>query len=523
MHTFEIIVGLLALVGVLAWLADRVGIPYPMLMLLGGAVFAVVPWTPIFHIDPELALVLFLPPILFQAAYITSWRDLRTSQRQIGRLAIGLVFITTGLVAVVAHWVIPGIGWGPALVLGAIVSPPDAVAATSIIGRIGAPRRIVTILEGESLVNDASALVTYRFAVAAVVSGSFSLLSASLEFAVVSVGGIAVGLVIGWLLVKLEPRIGDPVIEILLSLLAPVATYLLAEKLGVSGVLATVVTGLYMGRMAPRIQSATTRIRSRAIWDVVVQVVDGMVFILIGIEIGQLRLDLNAAGLERILLQSGAVLLAMIFARFVWVYLELGLFHYTHRRSRHPVDWRGSLVISWTGLRGVVSLATALALPLTTASGAPFPFRGDIVLIASTVIVVSLLGFGLPLPWILRRLGLGEDGSHEREYNLARRAAFAAVRTRLDELRLENPDLSSQMEPLFIRMKSNAEHSAANPGEMDEQFVADVLAPAARLRQELIASAREAVLVLRDDDTIGDEARRRVERMLDFEELRFNA
>ncbi len=523
MHTFELIIGLLALIAVLAWLADRIGIPYPMLMLLGGAIFAVIPWTPIIELDPELILVLFLPPILFQAAYTTSLRDFRKEFRQIGRLAFGLVFITMLLVAVVARWVIPDLSWGAALVLGAIVSPPDAVAATSIIGSLGAPRRVVTVLEGESLINDASAIVAYRFAVAAVVSGSFSLMSALGEMVIVTMGGLAIGIAVAWLMIKLFPYVEDPVIEILLSLLAPAVTFLLGEELGVSGVLSTVACGLYLGWMTPRVQTAGTRIRSLAIWDLTVQVVNGMVFMLMGITIGQFRPDLNAAGLERILVQSAAVLLAMIVARFVWVFLELGIYHLSRRKLHRPINWQESIFVSWTGLRGVVSLATALALPLTIATGEPFPHRTDIILITSIVIVVSLVGFGLPLPWLMRKLRLADDGSVETEYDIAKHAAMSAISQRLDLLREENPQLYHQMEPLFFRVRAIADHSRTTAAEADSELVDDLIEPGVRLREEMIASAREAVLLLRDNGTIGDEARRRIERTLDLEELRFNS
>ena len=522
MHTFELIIGLLALIAVLAWLADRIGIPYPLLMLLGGAIFAVIPWTPIIDLDPELTLVLFLPPILFQAAYTTSLRDFRKEFRQISRLAFGLVFITTILVAIVAKWIIPDLPWGAAFVLGAIVSPPDAVAATSIIGRLGAPRRVETVLEGESLINDASALVAYRFAVAAVVSGTFSLMGALTEMVMVTLGGLSIGIAVAWLLIRLFPYVEDPIIEILLTLLAPAATYLLAEEIGVSGVLSTVACGLYLGWMTPRVQTAGTRIRGRAIWDLTVQVINGMVFILMGITIGQFRTELPVTGYDRILIQSAAVLLAMIAARFMWVFVELGIYQLTRRGLHRPVNWRESVFISWTGLRGVVSLATALALPITIANGDPFPHRTDIILITANVIVVSLVGFGLPLPWLMRKLSLADDGSVEREYDIAKRAAMSAIGQRLDVVRTENPALYLQMEPFVFRVKAIADHSRTTSGDTDADLVDDLVEPT-RFRDELIASAREAVLLLRDNGTIGDEARRRVERTLDLEELRFNS
>jgi CPA1 family monovalent cation:H+ antiporter len=338
----------------------------------------------------------------------------------------------------------------------------------------------------------------------------------------VTLGGLAIGIAVAWVMIKLFPYVEDPIIEILLSLMAPAATYILAEEFGVSGILSTVACGLYLGWMTPRVQTAGTRIRSRAIWDLTVQVVNGMVFILMGITIGQLRPD-PTAGLERIFFQSAAILLAMIGARFLWVFVELGIYHLSRRNLNRPVNWQESIFIAWTGLRGVVSLATALALPLTIANGDPFPHRTDIILITANVIVVSLVGFGLPLPWLMRKLHLADDGSVEREYDIAKRAAMSAIGQRLDIIRNEDPVLYHQMEPLFFRVKAIADHSHTTSEDVDAALVDELMDPGVRLREEMIASAREAVLLLRDNGTIGDEARRRVEQTLDLEELRINS
>lgn len=525
MYTYEIIVMLLTITAAIIWLADRINVPYPMLLLLVGGIFAVIPWTPIIHLDPELALVLFLPPILFQAAYLTSWRDFRVNIRQITRLAFALVFLSTVVVAWVAHTIIDDISWSAAFVLGAIVSPPDAVAATSVLGRISIPHRIVTVLEGESLVNDASALVAYRFAIAAVVTGSFSMLEASTEFLVVGLGGLAVGAACGYVLFRLARWSNDDDVEIATSLLSPVLVYLLAEELGVSGVLAVVTTGIMLGRLMPRVQAASTRVRSRMIWDLVIQMVNGMVFMIMGIQIGQLRLDLDAAGIERILWQGALIVTTLIMIRFLWVYLELWIYHISRpsrkRRRKMPVDWRGSFVISWAGLRGVVSLATALAIPLSVEGGQPFDHRTDIILISSVVIVVSLLGFGLPLPWIIRKLNIADDNSIELEFRQAKRVAFETMLGEMHALERIDPELHVRFTQFEDWLQGSFDHLVEDIG--DDEALTNLADTDRGLQFQLhmLNSAREAVAVLRDDNTIGDEARRRVERMLDAEELRF--
>jgi CPA1 family monovalent cation:H+ antiporter len=265
MHAFELILGLMVVVIGLAALADRLDVPYPILLVLGGLALAFVPGLPHVELEPEIVFLLFLPPILFSAAYFTSWRDFRANGRAIGLLAVGLVLFTTVAVAVVARWAVPGLGWPEAFVLGAIVSPPDAVATTAITGRLGVPRRVVTVLEGESLVNDATALVALRFATAAVVTGAFSPWRALGEFVLVALGGIALGLAVGWLIAWLLPHLEDPEVAIGATLLAPIAAYLPAEELGVSGVLAAVVAGLFLGRRSSGVLRAYGRLEGRAV------------------------------------------------------------------------------------------------------------------------------------------------------------------------------------------------------------------------------------------------------------------
>ena len=520
MHEFELIVGLLASVCVLVGLAHRIHIPYPMVLLIGGIVLSLVPGLPEVALDPQLALVLFLPPVLFAAAYFTSWRDFRANLRPISLLAFGLVLTTPVLVAVVARMTIEGMGWAPAFVLGAIVSPPDAVAATAIFQRLGVPGRVVTILEGESLVNDASALVAYQFAVAATVTGVFSLQDASIRFLILGVGGVALGLAVGWVLLKLLPLIREPSLEIAVTLLAPFAAYISAEELHLSGVLATVAAGLYFGRKATSALPPASRIRGVGVWDVALLLVNGLVFILIGLQLAGIREALAGRELGVLIWQGLAISAAVIAIRLLWVYpatyLPRLLVPGLAERDPAP-SWRPVFIIAWSGLRGVVSLAAALALPMALDDGTPFPFRAEIITIAFIVIVVTLLGQGLPLPWLIRTLNVRGDTVVEEEERVAKRAAAQAALMRIDELDGEPWAPDDHIGELRDRYYHLLDHlSDDEETTLDDDHIEGYL----RLRQEAREAARRALIELRDHGEIGDEARRRVETFLDFDELR---
>jgi monovalent cation/hydrogen antiporter len=523
-HGVELVLSLLLLVALLAVLSRRIGIPYPILMTVGGLLLGLVPGLPRIELAPEIVFLLFLPPILFSAAYFTSVRELRANARPIGLLAVGLVLVTTGAVALVTHALAPGIGWPSAFVLGAIVSPPDAVAATAIAQRLGLPHRVVTILEGESLVNDSTALVAYRLAVVAAATGVFSLGEAALSFVVVSVGGVLIGLVIGWVLVQVEKRLNDPPVEVLLSLLGPFAAWLPAEALEVSGVLSVVTAGIVLGRAAPRIMSSDTRVLGSGVWQMMIFTLNGLVFILIGLQLPRI---LDEASLNRsagqlailALLVSGTVIVVRLFWVFPGTYLPRLLSRRIREREPMP-SRRGVLIVGWAGLRGVVSLAAALALPLTTESGAPFPGRGLLLFLTFAVILATLVGQGLTLPLVIRWLGLGDDGSADHEELHAREAAVTAALERLEQLRTEWP---GHLE-LIERLQGDQEHAAEHL-EHDHEAGGELLGDQeviehAAIHRAVIDAQRVALIDLRDRGVIGDEALRRVERDLDLEELR---
>lgn len=519
METFELIVALTAAIIALVWLAGRINVPYPMLLMIGGLVLAILPWTPTIELDPEIVLVIFLPPILFQAAQTTSVRDFRLNLQPITRLAVGLVVVTTALVALVAHVVIPGIGWPAAFVLGAVVSPPDAVAATAIFQRLGAPKRIVTILEGESLINDASAIVVYTFAVAAVVTGSFSLGEAMIDFFVVAIVGVLVGFIMGRLLGSVVMILRDPTLSMAAMLLAPVSAYVVAENLGGSGVLAVVVMGLIHGYFSTETMSPATRIRSLALWDLVTILVNGFVFILIGLELGALRETLSRHRVTEILWHAAAVLLAMVAARFLYVFAGIWSRSRRTRTALTGNDLKYQFVIAWSGLRGVVSLATALALPLVTDTGASFDHRDEIILITAMVIVASLFGFGMPLPWILRRLQFADDDSYADEMALAQQTIKTTMMQTMLQAMNESPELREQMAPVIKKFQAQFDQITSLSETKSAEQIHEIMQPRILQRQKAINAARIALLDLRDSGQIGDEVRRDVERNLDLQEL----
>ena len=526
-EVLSLVLALLLVVALLTVAARRLGVPYPILMTLGGLalglVLGLVPGQPRVELEPELVFLLFLPPLLFGAAFFTSPRELADNARPIGLLAVGLVLTTTVVVAVVVHTLAPGVPWAVAFVLGAVVSPPDAVAATSIAQRLGLPRRVVIILEGESLVNDATALVAYRLAVVAAVSGVFSLGEATFSFVVVSVGGVVIGLAAGWVITFVLGRLEDPPVEVLLSLLAPFGAWLPAEALGVSGVLSVVTAGIVVGRRAPRIMSSDTRVLGSGVWQMVVFTLTGLVFILIGLQLPTILDNLRASrSFGELASWAVVVSITVILVRLAWVfpgtYLPRLLSARVRARERMPVP-RNVLIVGWAGMRGVVSLAAALALPLELKSGAPFPERDLVIFLTFSVILATLVGQGLTLPWLIRRLGVGDDGSAAHEELHAREAAVLAAMGRLDELAAEWPGHLELIDHLRERHEHATEH-LEHDHESGEVHQDQEAVEHAKIQRAVIDAQRLAVIDLRDRGVISDEALRRVERGLDLEELR---
>jgi CPA1 family monovalent cation:H+ antiporter len=500
----------------LCWAARRFNFPYPIALVIGGGVLGFIPLVPQLPFDPELVLVLVLPPILYQAAALTSWRDFALSIRTIGLLAIGLVAATTLAVGGALKFLIPDIPWAAAFVFGAIVSPPDAVAATAILSRMNIPRRVVTVLEGESLVNDASALVLYKFAVAAVLTGTFSLLDASVQFVGVAAGGIVIGILTGLVFIFIHRRLGDVFIEVLTSLLVPYVAYVLAESVHASGVLAVVAAGLVRGRHAPLVASAQMRIVSRSMWDVMVFLLNMLVFVLIGMQLSGSVARLEGYAAARLMADAALLSAVAIIVRFAWVYAALYLprkLSAALRRSEAAPREAEFFIMGWCGMRGIVSLAAALALPLALADGTPFPYRDVIVFFTFVIIAATLVLQGLTLPALLRRLRVGIDWSLAEEQRNARDAMSKAAIAAIDALAQQAgvaPDLAGRISAEF------AEKSAAGDARMS---VADEQAELARrLRHAAINAGRQELIRLWRENQISDDVLHEFEEELDYRE-----
>ncbi|ALA58455.1 Na+/H+ antiporter [Nitrospira moscoviensis] len=523
LHQLEIIILLLAAVFALTTMSQRLGVAYPILLVVGGLALGLVPGLPTVMLHPDLVFLVFLPPILWAAAYFTSLREFRQNLRPISLLAVGLVLATTAGVAAVAHAVLPGMGWAEAIALGAIVSPPDAVSATAIGRRLGIPRRVVTILEGESLVNDATALVLYRAAVGAAVTGAFSWSGALLEFVFAALVGVAIGLGVAlitrWTLCATE----DSFTQIGITLLAPYIAWVAGELVHASAVLACVAGGLHLRRHFSSAVSPATRIQARAVWDVVVFLLNGVIFILIGLQLGSLRQQIPAGQFQPLLAAGALISATAIGVRLLWVPLAAVLPRWLSAsvRRRDPLPpWSHIFLTSWTGMRGIVTLAGAMALPVMTAAGAPFPFRAEIVLISFGVILITLVGQGLSLPPLIRLLPhLEDDRAPEEEERLAREQAATAALSRLDALAGEDWLRADQADRLRAYYGRRVERFAGN-GTVDEDCSTEAGLAFRRLRHETLSAERRAVIALRNDGRISDEVLHRLEHELDVEALR---
>jgi CPA1 family monovalent cation:H+ antiporter len=511
------VIVLLGAVLALVTLASRVPIPYPIFLVLGGLALSFVPIVAPVRLDPDLVFLVFLPPILWAAAYFTSLRDFRLNFRLITLLAVGLVLATTVAVAAVARLLFPGMSWPVALTLGAIVSPPDAVAATAIARRLRIPHRVVAVLEGESLINDASALVSYRLAVAAALTGGgFVVTDAVGQFALASVGGVLIGLAVSALAVLALRFTHDSLVEIAVTLLAPYAAWIVAERAHTSAVLACVAGGLYLGQRFGAVVAPATRVQALAVWSLLIFVLNGVIFILIGLQLGAIRAGGLPADLATVMWHGVAVTATAVAVRLVWVPLAVVVPRLVSPslRRRDPIpSWRAIALVSWIAMRGIVSLAAALALP------ASFPFRDQIVLVTFGVILATLVVQGLTLIPLIRVLDLDEDRTLELEEARGREEAARAALVRLDELSTEAWPRRPDVERLrAIHTQRIRRASPIDLGDGDEP--AQAQAARRRLRHETLSAERRALLALRDRDIISDEVFHRLEQELDVEAMR---
>ncbi len=520
-HSIQVLVLLLIVIAAVGVVAKRVGVPPAIFLVLTGVLLALVPGLPTVRLAPDVVLLLVLPPVIYSSAVAMSWREFRFNLRSISLLAIGCVAFTTIAAAGAAHWLL-GLSWPVGFVLGAIVSPPDAVAPLSIARRMQLPRRILVILEGEGLANDATALILYRFAVVAVSTGTFSVDRAAATFAAIIAGEIAWGVGVGWLMLRLRRWVDDPQIEIVLSILTPFLAYWPPANLGGSGVLATVAAGLYVSWNGLNIISAATRLQGIFFWDVLVYLTEGLVFLVTGLQARALTSGINSHSMSELSVAAVVISAVVILARFIWTfpatYLPRRLIPAIARKDPSP-PWQWPFAIAFTGVRGIVSLAAALAIPLAMDNGQPFPNRDLILFLTFSVIVVTLVGQGLLLPTVIRALGLANAGKREHRADKieeleARRQAISSAHQRLDELARERKLPDDIVHALRSQFKDRVRHFEPSHDQEDAHRGPN------RLRDEiellLLEAERQRINELYRRGELKDESRRRLERELDL-------
>jgi monovalent cation/hydrogen antiporter len=510
------LLALLAAFGGMVFVAARKSVPLPVLLVAGGILLGLLPGLPTLELPPDVVLVAILPPLLYSSAFFTGLRDLRANLRPISLLAVGLVLTTMCGVALVAHEVL-SLSWAGAFTLGAVVAPTDTLASSEIARRLNAPRRIVAIVEGESLVNDGTALVLYKTAVAAAVAGTFSFWSASGRLVLNVVGGIAIGLAVGYVVRWIRGRVDDAPTEVTLALLSGYLAYLPAEVAGVSGVLAAVTIGVYMGWYTPQLTTTETRLSGNAFWEILTFLVNALLFALIGLQLPSIvdRLDVSM----RLVGEAALVVAAVVGIRLVWVpvfaYLPRRLSARVRERDPYP-PWQWLAVVGWTGIRGAVSLAAALALP------SDLPGRDLIVFVTFAVIVGTLVGQGLTLPWLIRVLGVEDDGSGDREDAKARIRGAQAALARLEELEQEDWVRADTAERLRGQYRFRENRFRARYEGVDSGGVEERSADYQRLRRELLEAERQAVVDLRNRGVIQEDVMHRVQRDIDLETSRLD-
>jgi Na+/H+ antiporter len=523
MQQAEVIAILLMLMAALVVIAKKLEVPYPVMLVLGGLAVSFIPRLPEVKLDPNVVFYFFLPALLYPTALFTSWRDFRRNLRPILLLAIGLVLTTMVLVAWVAHAIIPAMPWAAAFALGAIVSPPDAIAATAVIRRLSVPHRIEAILEGESLVNDATALVALQFAVAALMTGSFSLSQASLRFVLVAAGGIGFGLLVGFVIREVQRRLDDPPVQITVSLLTPFLAYLPAERLHASGVLATVTVGIYLGWHSPVIVKARYRLQAFAFWEMIGFLFNGFIFIAIGLQLPGILRAIRGESLATLIYDALLISAAVIVARIAWVipgvYLPRWLSKNVRTQEPKP-QWRNIALVSWSGMRGVISLAAAFALPFTLPDGSPFPGRNYILFFTFCVILTTLVGQGLTLPFLIRKLGIKDDGVTDEEERSARLAANQAAIAFLETAAAHNgapPEVLQRLRAEYDDRMAQLQRCAVESGNRSGGVVTPDYQ---RLQQDALTTERKRIIQLRNEHVISDRALRRIQRDLDLAEAR---
>ncbi len=530
MPTIEIIIFLLVVLVVFSAIVERLKIPQSIMLVVAGLVIGFTPQLPDVDLKPDTVFLIFLPPLLFTASWKLSWHDVKAEKAAVISLSTGLVFFTTIAIAAVAHYFIPGFSWQLGFILGAIISPPDAMAATSVTKGLDLNKRVVTILEGESLLNDASALVAYRYAILSMVTGGFLFWKAGLQFIWIASGGLTIGIFIGWLLLWALRRIKDNVtLEVALTLLTPYSAYLLAEHFHMSGVLAVVAAGLFVSFRSPEVFSFQTRIQTSSFWNTIEFLLNGFVFILIGMQLPAIIANIEKDSLLAALGYGALITLVAIVVRVLWVfpgaYIPVWLSKKGLRDTR-KIDWRYVTVIAWTGMRGVVSLAAALAIPLTLNNGDDFPQRHMILFITFCVIFFTLVVQGLSLPFLIKFLKIANDDSRQiEEEKKVRRMLALQVVSYIDQQldRQENDDrVVRRLRNKYIaRVKlAGGIHEAADKGKEGQSTVTDLYMQYANVQKALIDFERALLVDMHKEDAASSHILKKLQDELDIEESR---
>src|SRR5437588_8627532 len=515
----ELILICLVAVALLALVARKIRVPYPILLTCGGVLLALVPGLPAIQLEPKLVFDLFLPPLLYPAAIFTSWRDFRLNLRSILPLSIVLVLLTMTVTAYLFHHLV-GLPLAVGFVFGAIISPPDAVAALSITQNLRVPRKIIVILEGESLVNDATSFISFWFAVAAVMTGAFSLGQASLNFLLAAGGGVAVGLAVGWLATQVQKRLDDPPVQTMFSLLTPYIAYFSGDKLHVSGILAVVIAGIYYGWQAPRILRGRMRLQALPVWEMVVFILSGILFMLIGLQLRGVIHALPPGSITKVAKVAVLIVSVMVLVRFAWMFGSTylpALYRRQRRKFRFP--WQHTPVIAWSCVRGADSLAAALSVPFILPSGEPFPGRDIILLLTFCVIFGTLVVQGLTLTPVVRWLGLVDDHATEREERLARLKANEAALGRLEAIESfheAKPEPIGRLRAEYADRIQQLNVEGPRQERVSRLFSEDF----EDLACELLQVERETLITLRNQEAINDQALRRIQRDIDLAEAR---
>lgn len=523
MNLIEILLLLFLFAVICGTLAAKIKMSVEIFLLLASLFISFLPGLPVFNIKPDMMLILFLPPIIFSAAFFTSWRDFVANIRAISLLAVGLVLFTMCLIAATMKLLIPTMSWSLCFLLGAIVSPTDASSAVSLVKKMGIPRRLITIIEGESLINDATALVAFRYALAAVMTGNFSFWDAGLDFLFAGMGGIILGLGIGFLSTRIYAWLAEPKLQNIFSLIIPYSAYIFADRLDMSGIICLVTAGIYFSRKSPVITSPESRHQAQTIWEIFIFAINALIFIIIGLQLPTVVQGLSHFTITELIFYALIINVVIILIRYIWVYPAAYIPRFLSKKLREKdpyPHWTQLATLSWIGMRGILSLILVLSLPHTLPSGLPFPYRSLIILLTYSVILVTVLLPALTLPKLSKLFKFARKRPHYQEEAEARIEGIKTVLIELEVNAQKNPDLKKYTDHLRERYQRQLSVLQSNLQEAPFSTLDKTDQKIRKLTKTLIDIERNVIIDLRQQGAIHDDVFHRLERELDIEELR---